>query len=147
MSYESRDPAAAQEVTGALIQAYMAYRTTAYTLQYPKQFFDSELARVGKELDYWTTRREAYMPATKTVDLGVQGVQDVEFMRSQKLELAKVDQDLAQKRAALQSMKSLRAGPPSPEDLPFRAENENGADNMILELKKQLAEARTRLHS
>jgi succinoglycan biosynthesis transport protein ExoP len=147
MSYESRDPQAAQEVTGALIQAYMAYRTTAYTLQYPKQFFDAELDRVGKELDAWTHKREEYMRATKTVDLGVQGVQDVEFMREQKLELARVDQDLAEKRAALQSMKSLLAGASAPEDLPFLAEGAHGADNSIVELKRNLAEARTRLHS
>ena len=147
MSYESLDPAAAQEVTGALIQAYMAYRKSAYTLAYPKEFFDTELAKVGKELDDWTQKRESYMRATQTVDIGVQGVQDVDFMRVQKLELAKVDQDLAEKRAALQSMKGLLANATGAEDLPFLAESPNGADNVIVELKRKQAEAKTRLHS
>jgi len=147
MSYESRDPAAAQEVTGALIQAYMAYRSSAYTLQYPKEFFETELARVGKELDEWTRRREQYMRATQTVDLDVQGQQDADFVRTQKLELAKVDQDLAQKRAALGSMKSLLAGATGAEDLPFLAETDRGADNVIIELKKKLSDATVRLHS
>jgi len=147
MSYESRDPAAAQEVTGALIQAYMAYRTSAYTLQYPKEFFETELARVGRELDDWTRRREQYMRATQTVDLDVQGQQDAEYVRTQKLELAKVDQDLAQKRSALQSMKSLVASGTGPGDLPFLAESENGVDNVIVGIKNKLSEATTRLHS
>jgi uncharacterized protein involved in exopolysaccharide biosynthesis len=147
MSYESRDPNAAQEVTAALITAYMAYRSSAYTLQFPKEFFDTELARVGKELDDWTHRREEYMRATQTVDLNVQGIQDVDFVRTQKLEQAKVDQDLAEKRAALQSMKALLAAATGAEDLPFLAEGAYGADNVIVELKKKLSEARTRLHS
>jgi succinoglycan biosynthesis transport protein ExoP len=125
----------------------MAYRKSAYTLAYPKEFFDTELARVSKELEDWTQRREKYMRATQTVNLGVQGVQDVDFVRTQKLELAKVDQDLAQKRAALSSMKSLRAGASGAEDLPFLAEGANGSDNVIVELKKKLSDARTRLHS
>lgn len=148
MSYESRDPKAAQEVTGALIQAYMNYRKSAYTLQFPKEFFDSELARVTKELDTWTERREAYMAATQTVDLNVQSIQDVGFVQQQKSELARIDQDLAQKRSAVASMRSLLAGASSPEDLPFLAEGENGAaDNVIIVLKNRLGEARTRLHS
>lgn len=147
MSYESRDPKAAQEVTGALIQAYMNYRKSAYTLQFPKEFFDSEIARVTKELDDWTVRREAYMAATQTVDLNVQGVQDVGFVQQQKSELARIDQELSEKRAALASMRSLLAGASAPEDLPFLAEGENGADNVIIQLKNKLGGARTRLHS
>jgi uncharacterized protein involved in exopolysaccharide biosynthesis len=147
MSYESRDPKAAQEVTGALIQAYMDYRKSAYTLQFPREFFDGELARVSKELDDWTQRRERYMHATQTVDLGIQGVQDVQFVTQQKSELARVDQDLAQKRSELASMRSMLADASSPEDLPFRAEGTRGADVAIVELKKALSAARVRLHS
>ena len=147
MSYESRDPKAAQEVTGALIQAYMNYRNSAYTLQFPKEFFDSELARVTKELDSWTERRENYMAATQTVDLNVQSIQDVGFVQQQKSELARIDQELAQKRSALATMRSLLAGASSAEDLPFLAEGENGADNVIVTLKNKLSEARMRLHS
>ncbi len=148
MSYQSRDPAAAQEVTDALIQAYSDYRKTAYTLQFPKEFFDTELARVSAELDDWTQRRERYMRETQTVDLGVQGVQDADFVRTQNLELAKIDQELARKRASLSSMRSLLAGSTSAEDLPFSAGNGiGGPDVSILELKRQLAEAQVRLKS
>ena len=145
MSYESRDPRVAQEVTDALLQAYMDYRKTAYTLQFPKEFFDTELARVTRELDEWTQKRERYMSATRTVDLGVQGMQDADFVRAQKLALATIDQDLAEKRARLAEMKSLLAASTDAADLPFAAEGEHGADVSIVELKKRLSEGRTRL--
>ena len=145
MSYQSRDPKVAQEVTDALLQAYMDYRRTAYTLQFPKEFFDTELARVSRELDEWMQKRELYMAATQTVDLNVQGMQDADFVRAQKLTLASIDQDLAENRARLASMKSLIAVSKDAADLPFAAEGPHGADVSIVELKKKLSEGRTRL--
>ena len=145
MSYESLDREAAQEVTGAIIQAYMNYRRAAYTLAYPKEFFDTELARVGKELDEWTQRREAYMRATQTADLDVQGQQDADFVRNQSLELAKVDQDLAQKRAAISSMQAMTVSS-NGGDVPFLTEG-TGADNVIVQLKTRLSDAKTKLHA
>jgi uncharacterized protein involved in exopolysaccharide biosynthesis len=147
LSYESRDPKVAQEVTDALLRAYMDYRKTAYTLQFPKEFFDSELARVTKELDEWMQKRERYMAATQTVDVGVQGVQDADFVRAQKFAMATIDQDLAEKRAKLASMKSMLAASTDAADLPFSAEGEHGADVAIIELKKRLSEGRARLTS
>jgi uncharacterized protein involved in exopolysaccharide biosynthesis len=145
MSYESLDREAAREVTGAIIQAYMNYRKSAYTLAYPKEFFDGELARVGQELDMWTQRREAYMRATQTADIDVQGQQDAEFVRNQNLELAKVDQDLAQKRSAIQSMTTWNDAVGG-DDVPYLTEG-TGADNVIVQLKTRLSEAKTKLHA
>src|SRR6185295_14366674 len=88
---------------------------------------------------------ERYMSSTQTVDLNVQGMQETEFVRTQKLAMASLDQDLAEKRAKLSSMKSLLAGATGAEDLPFAAEGEHGADVAIVELKKRLSEGRTRL--
>jgi len=144
MSYQSRSPAAAQEVTNALIQGYMDYRKTAYVLQYPKDFFDSELARVTKELDDWTQRREAFMRSTQTVNLDVQGAQDADFVRQQNLELAKQDQDLAQKRAALASMKDMLATGNGTE-MPFSTDASASFDYVLNDTRRRLGEARTRL--
>jgi uncharacterized protein involved in exopolysaccharide biosynthesis len=41
MSYQDRNGKTAQEIADALIQAYMQYRRTEYTLAYPKEFFDA----------------------------------------------------------------------------------------------------------
>jgi uncharacterized protein involved in exopolysaccharide biosynthesis len=144
MSYESRNPAAAQLVTDALLTAYMDYRKSAYTLQYPKEFFDSELARVTRELEDWTSRREAFMRATGTVNLDVQGMQDADFVRNQNLELAKVDQDLAQKKAALISMRTMVASS-STAEVPFPTEAGSPSDFVINEGRKRLTDSRVRL--
>jgi uncharacterized protein involved in exopolysaccharide biosynthesis len=144
MSYQSRSPAAAQEVTDALIQGYMDYRKTAYVLQYPKEFFDSELARVTKELDDWTRRREEFMRSTQTVNLEVQGMQDADFVRQQNLELAKEDQDLAQKRAQLTSMKAMISAD-SENEMPFTTDATASADFVLNDTRRKLGEARTRL--
>jgi succinoglycan biosynthesis transport protein ExoP len=146
MSYQSRSPAAAQEVTDAVIQSYMDYRKTAYVLQYPKEFFDSELARVSHELDDWTQRREAFMRSTQTVNLDVQGMQDADFVREQNLELAKEDQDLAQKRSALATMKAMMEAKDGGE-MPFSTDAGGGSDFMVNETRRKLGEARTRLRS
>ena len=144
MSYESRDPAAAQEVTDALIQGYMDYRKNAYTLQYPKEFFDSELARVTKELEEWTQKREAFMHATGTVNLDVQGMQDADFVRNQNLELAHLNQELAQKKSALQSMKSF-ASSSSTGNVPFLADGSSSGDFILNDVRRRLTEGRVRL--
>lgn len=146
MSYQSRSPTAAQEVTDAVIQSYMDYRKTAYVLQYPKEFFDSELARVSHELDDWTQRREAFMRSTQTVNLDVQGMQDADFVREQNLELAKEDQDLAQKRSALASMKAMMAAKDGSE-MPFPTDAGAASDYMLNETRRKLGEARTRMKS
>ena len=44
MSYQDRKPETALEVTDAVIHAYMQYRKNEYTLKFPKEFFDSEIA-------------------------------------------------------------------------------------------------------
>ena len=61
MSYQDRDPEIAVEVTDAVLQAYMDYRRSEFTLQYPKEFFDTEITRVTTELNDWTRRRQRWL--------------------------------------------------------------------------------------
>ncbi len=143
MSYQDRDPEVAMEVTDAVIHAYMEYRKNEYTLKFPKEFFDTEIGRTTKELDEWTRRKESYMAATGTVNLQVEGVSDKDFVRSQELDLTVVEQDLAQKRQALSDIRSLAASDATAE-IPFMSSLNSGNDVSILEIKKQLNEARVR---
>ncbi len=143
MSYQDRDPEVAMEVTDAVIHAYMEYRKNEYTLKFPKEFFDTEIAKTTKELDEWTRRKEAYMAATGTVNLAVEGVSDKEFVRTQELDLTNVEQELAQKRQILHDIRALVASDASIE-IPFMSNNSSGNDVSILEIKKRLSEARIR---
>jgi uncharacterized protein involved in exopolysaccharide biosynthesis len=143
MSYQDRNPEVAMEATDAVIHAYMEYRQNEYTLKYPKEFFDTEIAKVTKELEEWTSRREAYMASTGTVNLVVEGVSDKDFVRTQELDLADTEKELAQKRQIVNDMRALSASDPSIE-MPFMSSLGSGNDVSILEIKKRLSEARVR---
>ncbi len=131
------------EVTDAVIRAYMEYRKNEYTLQYPKEFFDTEIAKTTRELDEWTRRKEAYMTATGTINLSVEGASDKDFVRSQETSLVSVEQDLAEKRQTLSDIRSLAASD-TPAEIPFMATLNSGNDQSIFEIKKKLSEARVR---
>lgn len=143
MSYQDRDPETAMEVTDAVINAYMEYRKNEYTLKFPKEFFDTEIARTTKELDEWTRRKEAYMTATGTVNLQVEGVSDKDFVRTQEMDLVNVEKELAQKRQTLNDIRALAASDAAIE-VPFMANSYSGNDAAIFEIKQKLSEARVR---
>jgi polysaccharide biosynthesis transport protein len=136
MSYQDRNPDVALEVTDAMIRAYMAYRRNEYTLQFPKEFFDTEVARVNAELQDWTRRKEAYMAATGTINLQVEGASDKNFVSQQESELASIERDLAQRRQALADMRAQTS------ETPGAVSSMN--DPVISGLKQNLGEARVR---
>src|SRR5687767_11968746 len=107
MSYQDRNPEIALEVTDVLIAAYMNYRKNEYTLQYPREFFETEVARVSAELQEWTGRKEAYMASTGTVNLQADGVTDKQFLSQQETDLANVEKELAQKRETVREMRAV----------------------------------------
>ncbi len=144
MSYQDRSPEIALEVTDALIAAYMQYRKNEYTLKYPKEFFDTEIARVTAELDQWTKKREAYMAATGTVNLQVEGIADKDYVRQQELQLADIEKDLAERRQVLADMRGLLGANSSGGDVPFVAPTGGGNDPSFSELKRKLNDARVR---
>lgn len=144
MSYQDRSPEVALEVTDALIHAYMEYRKNEYTLKYPKEFFDSEIARVSAELDEWTRKREAYMTATGTVNLAVEGVADKGYVGQQEMELANVERDLAQRRQALSDIRSGVLASETSIPSPFISSTILGNESIIAEIKKRLSESRLR---
>jgi uncharacterized protein involved in exopolysaccharide biosynthesis len=147
MSYQDRDAATAVEVTDALLQSYMEYRRNEYTLQYPKEFFESEIARVAAELDAWTRRREAYLSSTGTTDLKTEAVNNSNFVTTQKNELADLERAIAQRRSALAAMKEYLSGGGDVDKLPFLANVNSGNDNAITELKRKLVDAKVRFRS
>ena len=143
MSYQDRNPEIALEVTDALMQAYMAYRRNEYTLQFPKEFFDSEVARVSSELEHWRAQRQAYMSATGTVDLAVESRADKEFVSQQEGELARIERDVAERRQALADMRAALKEPDGGA-VALMAGGTQASDAVISELKTNLSEARVR---
>jgi uncharacterized protein involved in exopolysaccharide biosynthesis len=147
MSYQDRDPEIAVEVTDAVLQAYMDYRRSEFTLQYPKEFFDTEITRVTTELNDWTRRREEYLSSTGTSDLKTEAVHNATFVTGMQGVLAEVERNIAESRASLESMKSYLASGDDVDKLPYLANVNSGNDNVITELKRKLVEARVRYRS
>ena len=137
LSYQDRSPEIALEATDALIKAYMTYRRNEYTLQFPKEFFDGEVARVSAELKEWTDRREAYMAATGTVNLMSEGVSDKGYVSTQEIILADIERELAQRRQAVAETRRMVSETP---DAPVSVVNEP----VLAGLKENLGEARVR---
>lgn len=142
LSYQDRSPEIALEATDALIKAYMTYRRNEYTLQFPKEFFDGEVARVSAELKEWTDRREAYMAATGTVNLQSEGISDKGYVNTQEIILADIERDLAQRRQAVAEMRRLvtETSTAGPLDAPVSMVNEP----VLAGLKENLGAARVR---
>lgn len=145
MSYQDRDPQNAVDVTDALIQAYMQYRQSSHTLQYPKEFFESEIKRVSEELDSWTSRREGYLQSTGSVDPGMEGVNEVSFIGDLQRQLAEVERDIAQQRSVIVDMKAFLADGEGEDEIPYLANSNFGNDAMVVDLKRKLMEARVRM--
>ncbi|MGH7726813.1 MAG: GumC family protein [Candidatus Eiseniibacteriota bacterium] len=147
MSYQDRNPQTAVDVTDAVIHAYMDYRRSAYTLQYPKEFFETETARVGAELDDWTRKREAYLKSTGSAIVDNQTVNDASFVREQQLRLADIDRQIAEQRSVLNDMRTYLADATAAGQgqLPFLTNGNQGNDGLILELKRKLVDQRVRL--
>jgi len=65
-------------------------------------------------------------------------------VRQQNLELAKQDQDLAQKRAALASMKAMMAAKDGNE-MPFSTDASSNTDFVLNDIRRKLSDARVRM--
>jgi uncharacterized protein involved in exopolysaccharide biosynthesis len=143
MSYQDRDPEIALEVTEAIIHAYMDYRRNEYTLQFPKEFFDSEVARVSAELADWNRRREEYMSATGTVNLESEGIADNGFVNQQESDLVRIESEIAQKRQSLADMRTFLSSPDGGAVAILSAPGSAG-EGIVASLKNDLSEARVR---
>src|SRR2546422_6000943 len=69
IGYTDGDPAVARRVCDAVIRAYIEFRSTELALAYPRQFFESELARVQAELDRKVEARREFANAAGISDI------------------------------------------------------------------------------
>ena len=69
IGYSDADPVVAQRACDAVLNAYIEYRTRDMQLNYPHQFFDTELARVKGDLDAKVEARRAFAEGAGVTDL------------------------------------------------------------------------------
>ena len=69
VGYSDRDPLVAQRVCDAVIRAYMEFRAGNMSLRDPRQFFESELAKVKNDLDQKVEARRRFANNAGVSDL------------------------------------------------------------------------------
>jgi succinoglycan biosynthesis transport protein ExoP len=72
IGYVDRDPVVARRACDAVIRAYVEYRQKDLSLAFPRQFFDTELAKVKGELDRKIAERLQYQDDLQIVNINQQ---------------------------------------------------------------------------
>ena len=141
LSYQDGDPAVAQQVCDAFSRAYIDYRQNSMTLNYPKAFFDREIAKVKADLEMWTERRRRYGLTHAVVSVPEQTRMLFDLQNQLEKRRSDLTTDLAQSEETVDAMQQLRDRPES--DLPtLGVENVVGS---IFVLRQKLLEQQARV--
>lgn len=141
IGYHDRDPGVAQTVCDAVIRAYIDYRTRQMGIEYPRQFFTSEIGKVRTRMAQLNQERERYYREHGLVDVEEQKRQLLAQLTSSEQGKVVVKADLADAYETVKVMKSLRDQGGS--DLPVSS-NVGGSDALFL-LKQKIIEQEVRL--
>ncbi len=141
LSYQDGDPAVAQQVCDAFSRAYIDYRQNSMTLNYPKAFFDREIAKVKADLEMWTERRRQFGLKNAVVSVPEQTRMLFDLQNQLERRRSDLTTELAQSEATVNAMQQLRDQPES--DLPtLGVENVAGS---IFVLRQKLLDQQARV--
>jgi uncharacterized protein involved in exopolysaccharide biosynthesis len=110
IDYTDGDPVVAQKACDAVITAYVEHRREA-SLSYPKQFFDTEIAKVNEQINQRENERRTYVNRAGVVDLGQQRMHDLTILANLRQRRNEVAVELAEARASMEQMEQLSRDP------------------------------------
>ena len=111
IAYVARDPEVAHRACDAIMDAYDEYRSTSETLPYPKQFFDSELQRVGAAIDSLSRVRRQFTENQEVVDIAEQQRSLIASIGSVRHQRVLVSADLSEAMGNLRMLHTLNETP------------------------------------
>jgi uncharacterized protein involved in exopolysaccharide biosynthesis len=111
IAYVARDGEVAHRACDAIMNAYVEYRSTSETLPYPKQFFDSELHRVGAAIDSLSRVRRQFTENQDVVDIAEQQRSLIAAIASCKQQRAIAAGDLSEATGNLRMLNTLNDTP------------------------------------
>jgi len=111
IAYEDRDPKVAQKVCDALLRAYIDYRQNALTLNYPKGFFENEIAKVKHDLDDWMERRRRFTTQNQLVDVADQTRKQLDVLGELEKRRNDLKSNIAETQATVDMMKRMSDEP------------------------------------
>jgi uncharacterized protein involved in exopolysaccharide biosynthesis len=144
VGYVSLDPAAAQVVCRAVMDAYVEYRRTRMTNERPQQYLDQEIADLQKQIDAKLADRRRFTEETG-VAVPLQQTQSwlgqIAMLEQRKSEMSA---DLAAAQSLEQAMRRMSSDPDI--DLPtFDGVNQFTNEQALVQLKQKVLEQQTRI--
>ncbi len=111
IAYLHDRPAEAQAACDAVITAYVEHRESTLNLIYPREFFDSVIDSVDRELTRWEIARRAFMTRSGITDVG----DHRRYLLGQQQQLQQnastITADIEEARMGRQVMEELRKDP------------------------------------
>jgi len=141
IAYEDRDPKVAQKVCDALLRAYIDYRQNALTLNYPKGFFENEIAKVKHDLDDWMERRRRFTTQNQLVDVADQTRKQLDVLGELEKRRNDLKSNIAETQATVDMMKRMSDEPEV--DLPNLTAP--GSGDALLEIRHRVVEQEARV--
>lgn len=144
ISYRDRVPAVCVEVTDVLLTAYTEYRKRAYTVPYPAEFFEEEIARVNRELRSLEGQRKDLLSQGGLLEGEADRNHMLSAQQSSRLTVEDLRRDVTQMHTALDEMHAYLRDPERSPDVPFATSTGSGNEIVISDLKSNLLKAQIR---
>lgn len=141
IAYTDLVPRTAQVVADAVVRAYVEYRETDPTVQYPKQFFDRELSQLEGQMNRLEDEKRAFITRTGAVDLEDQQREQIGNLGLDQQRLSDLDAQLSESRTQLRELQALQTH--AGVDLPTLGFNPNETytnEAALTELKRHIVD-------
>ena len=112
VTYESGDPIFCESAVNAIVNAYKEYYHRYRTPPEMDDFFETEIASIKEEIDYWLARKERIYREWDIIDIETQRKNLVQSLTNYQVMLDELDQEIHEKQAVIYHLDQLkRAGP------------------------------------
>lgn len=141
IAYVDEDPAVAQRACDALVTAYVEHRLKTLNLAYPKQFFESEIAKVTGDLERYMQLRRNFSRGAGAYAIEEQTRSSIGYLTTLKQRHGEIESDLEEARAYLGQLEAFAANPTL--EVPTFGQGAN--EQVLVDLKLKLVAQETRL--
>lgn len=141
IAYVDADPAVAQRACDAMVTSYVEHRLKTLNLTYPKQFFETEIARVTGDLERYMQIRRNFTRGAGAYAIEEQTRSSIGLLTTLKQRHGVVESDLQEARAYLVQLESFASNPAV--EVPTFGQGAN--EQVLVDLKLKIVAQETRL--
>lgn len=141
IAYTDRRPEIARAACDAVITAYVSYRQETMNLTYPRAFFETEIAKVTRELSDLEEARRSYTAGRGAVAIEEQQRTTISYLANLRQKRADVQSDLAEARTIQQQIEKFVQDP----DLDVPTFGGGEGEQVLVDLRIKVLNQETRL--